>query len=250
MRSLQRRVVVEPGREHRHDRLGEQDERGGDAAEHQRDQEEQAGGDPEGLAPLALLQQLGEHRHEGALQRRVGEQRAHQVGHLEGDRERGHRARDAEVAWPPRPRGRGRAPARGPWPRRRTLCCARGGRRAERGPSGRAPWAQSPQPRYTTPLSRRACARAAFFTYMANIASQEKRIHRAERERLENRRYTSSVKTSFRAPRGGRRGQGRRRPRRPTAACSRIDRAARSGAFHKNTGARKKARAMRLRARL
>ena len=33
---------------------------------------------------------------------------------------------------------------------------------------------------------------------MANIASQEKRIHRAERERLENRRRTSQVKTWFR----------------------------------------------------
>ena len=33
---------------------------------------------------------------------------------------------------------------------------------------------------------------------MANIASQEKRIHRAERERLENRRYTSAIKTYFR----------------------------------------------------
>ena len=33
---------------------------------------------------------------------------------------------------------------------------------------------------------------------MANIASQEKRITRAERERLENRRHTSQVKTYFR----------------------------------------------------
>ena len=33
---------------------------------------------------------------------------------------------------------------------------------------------------------------------MANIASQKKRILRAERERLENRRYTSAIKTYFR----------------------------------------------------
>ena len=33
---------------------------------------------------------------------------------------------------------------------------------------------------------------------MANIASQKKRILRAERERLENRRYTSRIKTEFR----------------------------------------------------
>ena len=33
---------------------------------------------------------------------------------------------------------------------------------------------------------------------MANIHSQKKRIQRAERERLENRRYTSKIKTYFR----------------------------------------------------
>ena len=33
---------------------------------------------------------------------------------------------------------------------------------------------------------------------MANIASQRKRIHRSERERLENRRLQSAVKTHFR----------------------------------------------------
>ena len=33
---------------------------------------------------------------------------------------------------------------------------------------------------------------------MANIHSQEKRILRSERERIENRRYTSAVKTYFR----------------------------------------------------
>ena len=33
---------------------------------------------------------------------------------------------------------------------------------------------------------------------MANIDSQKKRILRAERERLENRRYTSTIKTYFR----------------------------------------------------
>src|SRR5215210_1136800 len=36
------------------------------------------------------------------------------------------------------------------------------------------------------------------FHVMANIASQKKRILRTERERLENRRYTSTVKTYFR----------------------------------------------------
>ncbi len=46
---------------------------------------------------------------------------------------------------------------------------------------------------------------------MANIASQKKRILRAERERLENRRHTSAVKTYFRrleAPEVGLHGRG------------------------------------------
>ena len=86
---------------------------------------------------------------------------------------------------------------------------------------------------------------------MANIASQEKRIHRAERERAENRRYTSSVKTYLPAPRGGRRSKDAEAAEAEfRALCSRIDRAVRSGAFHRNTGARKKARAARLRASL
>ena len=46
----------------------------------------------ERLLLLALLEQLGEDGHEGALERHVGEQRAHEVRDLEGDRERRHRA--------------------------------------------------------------------------------------------------------------------------------------------------------------
>jgi small subunit ribosomal protein S20 len=84
---------------------------------------------------------------------------------------------------------------------------------------------------------------------MANIASQEKRIHRTERERLENRRYTSSVKTYFRrleaaADSGDRKAADAEH----RALVSRIDRAVGRGAIHRNNGARKKARAARLRA--
>ena len=50
--------------------------------------------------------------------------------------------------------------------------------------------------------------------FMANIHSQKKRILRSERERLENRRYTSAIKTYFRRLRGAR--AERRRRRRPT----------------------------------
>jgi small subunit ribosomal protein S20 len=84
---------------------------------------------------------------------------------------------------------------------------------------------------------------------MANIASQEKRIHRAERERLENRRYTSSVKTYFRRLEAAvESGDAEAAEAELRALCSRIDRAVRSGALHRNSGARKKARATRLRA--
>jgi small subunit ribosomal protein S20 len=82
---------------------------------------------------------------------------------------------------------------------------------------------------------------------MANIASQKKRILRAERERLENRRHTSAIKTYF------------RRLESAVAAAdaeltatehrklvSLIDKAIKTGALHRNTGARKKSRAARV----
>ena len=84
---------------------------------------------------------------------------------------------------------------------------------------------------------------------MANIASQKKRILRTERERDENRRYTSSVKTYFRRLETvAESGDANAVETEFRELSSRIDRAVRSGALHKNTGARKKARAARLRA--
>ena len=79
---------------------------------------------------------------------------------------------------------------------------------------------------------------------MANIASQKKRIARTERERAENLRFRSSVKTHFKrleaAVRvGRRRGVGSEHK----ALVSRIDKAVQKGALHRNTGARKKSRA-------
>jgi small subunit ribosomal protein S20 len=84
---------------------------------------------------------------------------------------------------------------------------------------------------------------------MANIASQKKRIQRTERERLENRRYTSTIKTYFRrletAVTGGDDASADAEHR---ALVSMIDKGVKRGALHRNTGARKKARAARLRA--
>jgi small subunit ribosomal protein S20 len=86
---------------------------------------------------------------------------------------------------------------------------------------------------------------------MANIASQEKRIHRAERERLENRRRTSQVKTWFRRLETAvASGDGARADEELRTLVSRIDKAVKSGALHRNSGARKKARAARIRGTL
>lgn len=85
---------------------------------------------------------------------------------------------------------------------------------------------------------------------MANIASQRKRILRSERERVENRRLTSAVKTHFRrleaAVTGGNATEVASEHR---DLVSRIDKAVQGGALHRNNGARKKARAARLSAR-
>lgn len=86
---------------------------------------------------------------------------------------------------------------------------------------------------------------------MANIKSQEKRIHRAERERLENRRFTSAVKTYFRRLEAAvAEGDAAKADAELKTLCSQIDRAAIRGAIHKNTAARKKARAARTRAKI
>jgi small subunit ribosomal protein S20 len=86
---------------------------------------------------------------------------------------------------------------------------------------------------------------------MANIASQEKRNQRSLRERLENRRYTSSVKTYFRRLEAAvGEGDAAAADTELRTLTSTIDRAVKRGALHRNNGARKKARAARLRAGL
>jgi small subunit ribosomal protein S20 len=83
---------------------------------------------------------------------------------------------------------------------------------------------------------------------MANIPSQKKRIRRSERERLENRRYTTKIKTYFRrlehAVAGADDGAAETEHR---ALVQTIDKAVKRGALHRNTGARKKSRAARVR---
>lgn len=84
---------------------------------------------------------------------------------------------------------------------------------------------------------------------MANIASQKKRIARTERERRENLRFASSVKTHFKRLEGAlSSGDEATVESEHKALVSRIDKAVQRGAMHRNTGARKKSRAARLRA--
>jgi len=82
---------------------------------------------------------------------------------------------------------------------------------------------------------------------MANIHSQKKRILRAERERLENRRYTSTIKTYFRRLESAvAEGDAEKIATEHLALVRTIDRAVKTGALHRNTGARKKSRAARV----
>lgn len=82
---------------------------------------------------------------------------------------------------------------------------------------------------------------------MANIASQKKRILRSERERTENRLLTSTVKTYFRRLQSTvEGGDAEAIEAEHRALVSRIDKAVQKGALHRNTGARKKARAARI----
>jgi len=83
---------------------------------------------------------------------------------------------------------------------------------------------------------------------MANIASQVKRNARSERERDENRRLTSSVKTHFgRLEAAVASGDGAQADTEHRLLESRIDKAVGNGGLHANNGARKKARAARIR---
>lgn len=83
---------------------------------------------------------------------------------------------------------------------------------------------------------------------MANIHSQKKRIARAGRERLENRRYTTKVKTYFRRLEGAvTDGDHARADAEHRVLVQAIDKAVKRGAIHRNMGARKKSQAARLR---
>ena len=82
---------------------------------------------------------------------------------------------------------------------------------------------------------------------MANIQQQKKRVRIAERQREENLRYRSTVKTlTKRLEAAVAEGDADKVAAEHLELVRTIDKAASRGALHKNTAARKKARAARL----
>jgi small subunit ribosomal protein S20 len=82
---------------------------------------------------------------------------------------------------------------------------------------------------------------------MANIKQQRKRVRTQERERNENLRYRSTIKTlSKRLETAVADGDADRIAAEHRELVRTIDRAATRGALHRNTAGRKKSRAARL----
>ena len=82
---------------------------------------------------------------------------------------------------------------------------------------------------------------------MPNIRQQEKRVRIAARQRLENLRYRSSVKTlTKRLENAVADGDAEAVAAEHLQLVRTIDKAASHGALHKNTAARKKAQAARI----
>jgi small subunit ribosomal protein S20 len=82
---------------------------------------------------------------------------------------------------------------------------------------------------------------------MANIKQQKKRVRTSARERLENLRYRSTVKTlSRRLGAAVDEGDAAQIETEHQALVRMLDKAAARGALHKNTAARKKSQAAKL----
>jgi len=82
---------------------------------------------------------------------------------------------------------------------------------------------------------------------MANIKQQKKRVRTQARERLENLRYRSTIKTlTKRLETSAGAGDSERLSSDHRELVQTIDRATARGALHKNTAARKKSQAAKL----
>ena len=85
------------------------------------------------------------------------------------------------------------------------------------------------------------------FHAMPNIRQQEKRVRSAARQRLENLRYRSTIKTlAKRLETAVSEGDAEQVDARYRELMRMIDRAAARGAIHRNAAARKKSQAARL----
>jgi small subunit ribosomal protein S20 len=82
---------------------------------------------------------------------------------------------------------------------------------------------------------------------MANIKQQKKRVETASRQRLENLRYRSTIKTlAKRLESAAEDGDADRVAAEHRELVRTIDRAVSRGALHRNTAARKKSQAARV----
>ena len=82
---------------------------------------------------------------------------------------------------------------------------------------------------------------------MANIKQQKKRVETASRQRLENLRYRSTIKTlAKRLERAVEDGDTEQVASEHRALVQTIDRAVSRGALHRNTAARKKSQEARV----
>jgi len=85
---------------------------------------------------------------------------------------------------------------------------------------------------------------------MPNIRQQEKRVRQAARQRSENLRWRSTAKTLMRRLReAADEGDATALAERHRELVSWLDKAAARGMLHKNTAARRKAQAARIRAK-
>lgn len=82
---------------------------------------------------------------------------------------------------------------------------------------------------------------------MANIKQQKKRVRSQARERLENLRYRSTIKTlTKRLEASAAGGDAEQVANEHRELVRTIDRAAKRGALHRNTAARKKSQAAKI----
>ena len=109
------------------------------------------------------------------------------------------------------------------------------------------PWRASTRRVYEGACYHPAARAAGVFTRMANIKQQKKRVRIAARQRVENLRYRSTVKTlTRRLERAVRDGNADEVSTEHRELVRWIDRAATRGALHRNTAARKKAQAAKI----